>query len=417
MGKTGGSSIPGSWFTALKRALISPTKQNPKRITRGRDNLDPEEERQDKGRGKRRWAFLKEATNQEPAACQERTIRTRAEAMAKAGSDAIVMAIATTAAAEAAVATAKAALEALPLACGRPSPSMLEHRSAIIIQAVFRGYLARKALRALKGLVCLQALIRGHNVRKRAEMTLRCIQALVRVQAQACDQRRNRLNDEDKVKSVLSQSSDYLRSSIPEYWNGEAREEELCEKEIKAICSDKRKEAALEQEISLASAFSRQVWRRDEDSADQWLARKLRDSPRRTSFDQRDPIKTIEIDTCGPYSASDDPILLLKRMPQQANSSSLRCPRNRLEVPSAPMPSYMCATESARARLRSQSAPRQRASTPERERTLPSRKQLSFPAPEQCGHTNYPSNQDLKKSMGNKAIPGRSLGDVWAPRY
>lgn len=43
---------------------------------------------------------------------------------------------------------------------------------------------------ALRGVVKLQAIIRGHNVRKRAKMTLQCIQSLVRVQSLVCDQRR-----------------------------------------------------------------------------------------------------------------------------------------------------------------------------------------------------------------------------------
>ncbi|KAK7255614.1 hypothetical protein RIF29_29028 [Crotalaria pallida] len=55
--------------------------------------------------------------------------------------------------------------------------------AALRIQAMFRGFLARRALRALRALVRLQAIFRGRLVRKQAAVTLRCMQALVRVQA------------------------------------------------------------------------------------------------------------------------------------------------------------------------------------------------------------------------------------------
>ncbi|KAM3234635.1 hypothetical protein P3L10_014671 [Capsicum annuum] len=65
--------------------------------------------------------------------------------------------------------------------------------AATKIQSVFRGYLARKALRALKGLVKFQALVRGFLVRKRAAATLHSMQALSAVRSQRA--RRSMTND------------------------------------------------------------------------------------------------------------------------------------------------------------------------------------------------------------------------------
>ncbi|GFZ04204.1 hypothetical protein Acr_16g0008280 [Actinidia rufa] len=72
-----------------------------------------------------------------------------------------------------------------------------EKWAAIKIQTVFRGYLARKALRALRGLVKIQALVRGYLVRKRATATLHSMQALIRAQASVRSQRALRLLNKD----------------------------------------------------------------------------------------------------------------------------------------------------------------------------------------------------------------------------
>ncbi|PHT57078.1 hypothetical protein CQW23_05564 [Capsicum baccatum] len=61
----------------------------------------------------------------------------------------------------------------------------IQEHAATKVQAAFRGYLARRAFRALKGIIRLQALIRGHLVRRQAVATLRCMQAIVRIQALA----------------------------------------------------------------------------------------------------------------------------------------------------------------------------------------------------------------------------------------
>uniref|UniRef100_A0A0D9V4Y6 DUF4005 domain-containing protein n=1 Tax=Leersia perrieri TaxID=77586 RepID=A0A0D9V4Y6_9ORYZ len=64
------------------------------------------------------------------------------------------------------------------------SPEKLsEELAAVKAQAAFRGYLARRAFRALKGIIRLQALIRGHLVRRQAASTLRVTWLIVKFQA------------------------------------------------------------------------------------------------------------------------------------------------------------------------------------------------------------------------------------------
>ncbi|KAH7292171.1 hypothetical protein KP509_29G054200 [Ceratopteris richardii] len=139
-----------------------------------------------------------------------------------------------------------------------------EERAAIIIQTAFRGYLARRALRALKGVVRLQALIRGHSVRKQAALTLRCMQALVRVQARVRARRVHMSMEGQAVQRQLWQKrqqeiilqEDEVNEHEVQLWDDSIQSKE--ELEAKRL---NKQEAAVKRERALAYAFAHQLWR------------------------------------------------------------------------------------------------------------------------------------------------------------
>ncbi|KAL6006062.1 IQ-domain [Asimina triloba] len=194
-----------------------------------RENSNSSSDRKDK----KRWSFCKAGVDsgggQLPAnvqgaidaASDAAWLRSYySESEKEQNKHAIAVAAATAAAADAAVAAAQAAVAVVRLTSyGRGAMFGGHERwAAVKIQTAFRGYLAKKALRALKGLVKLQAHVRGYLVRKQAAATLQSMQALIRAQSTVRMQKaRNLLIEERRIQPEMRPRKSAVRYL---YWEG-----------------------------------------------------------------------------------------------------------------------------------------------------------------------------------------------------
>ncbi|KAK3157609.1 hypothetical protein QOZ80_2AG0125010 [Eleusine coracana subsp. coracana] len=215
---------------------------------------------------------------------------------------------------------------------------LVEEAAAARIQATFRGYLARKALCALRGLVKLQALIRGQVVRRQANATLRRMQALVSAQSRLRAQQARMLENQDHQQQRRSPQHPRRRSSYEMDRSGEEH--------VKIVEMDGGDTTSRRGRSSFSAV-----------AGDDWRDRRLAEyyyhygngqcSPAPSSFADLSP-RT--------YSGYLDDLLPLDRNPYDDSTADLQ-----LQGQGGFVPSYMANTESSRAKqARSQSAPRQR---------------------------------------------------------
>ncbi|KAM3326566.1 protein IQ-DOMAIN 19 [Capsicum chacoense] len=291
---------------------------------------------------------------------------------------ALAVAAATAAAADAAVAAAKAAAAAIQLTAAATRASVLEEDAAVKIQAVFRGYLARKALNALKGLVKLQALVRGHLVRKQAAATLRCMQALVTVQARARAQRIRMSEDENPYnprQSVHRKSTqdNKFRHSYQDYEEDiKIVEMDLGESKgstkSRNSYSNQGQTERTEHRFSTHKAYTNQEYQHISPAPSAITDQ----SPRACSGHFQDysyPTAQSSPQYCNAYSKPDP-----SRIPFSYARSEYAEPESLYnEYPF--YPSYMANTKSSMAKARSHSAPKQRPDSFERQ---PSRRRPSI---------------------------------------
>ncbi|KAG1354065.1 protein IQ-DOMAIN 32 [Cocos nucifera] len=77
--------------------------------------------------------------------------------------------------------------------------------AVIVLQAAIRGYLAQKEFEKWKSVVKLQAAVRGHLVRRQAVGTLRCVQAIIKMQALARARHAHQLNEKFAAEGKLDE--------------------------------------------------------------------------------------------------------------------------------------------------------------------------------------------------------------------
>ncbi|KAE9607731.1 hypothetical protein Lal_00014128 [Lupinus albus] len=333
-------------------------------------------------KNKRRWSFLKPSSTQ-----NDNHTLTSPELPLHPNNPAVAVAAATAAVAEAAVAAAQAAAAVVRLTSSSRcagSIGIREEWAAVKIQSAFRGCLARKALRALKGLVKLQALVRGHIERKRqAKKRAKRMQAHLQAQARFCAGRAQIM--QTPCYSTSKSSTCLLYGpGTPDKFESTIRSKSMKYEQSPVLkrngsksCGSRSESVVDEQSWSQGRSFIRTSCKSEEKS-DRILeidyGKPQLASKRRSLFFTRDSTSlqsgqtsSCEVEETPFCTASNSPQYLSATSKEDDGSKRTHCTPTRSDGSRSyylcgysDYPSYMAYTESSKAKVRSLSAPKQR---------------------------------------------------------
>ncbi|CAA0827673.1 IQ-domain 2 [Striga hermonthica] len=245
----------GNWLSAVKKALSPDTKEKKAK----KDNKSKK-----KWFGKEEQPVVSEPPQQEAAQVSNphpfpplEDVKLAEVEDAELAEHAYDVAVARAVEAEVAVAAAEVVQTTVPCQLAGKSA---EEIAAIKIQTAFRGYLARRALRALRGLVRLKSLVDGPTATRQTANTLKCMQTLSHVQSQI-QSRRIRMLEENRAlqRQLLQQRAKELESlRMGEEWDDSLQSKEQIEVNLLH-----KYEAAMRRERALAYSYThQQTWKK-----------------------------------------------------------------------------------------------------------------------------------------------------------
>ncbi|XP_013621309.1 PREDICTED: protein IQ-DOMAIN 1-like isoform X2 [Brassica oleracea var. oleracea] len=306
-----------------------------------------------------------------------------------------------------------------------------EEAAAILIQTVFRGYLAKRAIRAMRGLVRLRLLMEGSVVKRQAANTLKCMQTLSRVQSQI-RARRIRMSEENQArqKQLLQKHAKELAGlKNGDNWDDSIQSKEKVEAKLLS-----KYEATMRRERALAYAYTHQQnWKNNSKSGNpmfmdpsnptwgwSWLERWMAGRPLDNSSEQNNDNAASKPITRNNSTQPNTPSsarggggtprnknsFFSPPTPSRLNQSSRKSndddakstisvlsERNRRHsiagssvrddeslAGSQTLPSYMVPTKSARARVNKPQSPSSGGGTTQENDGFTAKKRLSYPA-------------------------------------